>query len=531
MKFMNYDQKQSYLLPPTLSECLEEDHLCFTVSDIVDDLDLSKIEEGYKEEGHPAYHPKMMIKILFYGYTQGTRSSRKLENKTREDIAFRYLTANSHLDHGTINLFRKTHLGELPFIFTQIIAAIQGLGLADFSDISLDGTKIKAQASRDNLFTKVQIDELKARFESFLAEAEKIDEEEDKKFGSKRGYNQVPERLSDPKTRKEEIRKIQKKLAKLDQAGKDIDRKQEEAQKREETKPKGRRDKRKLKNVSATTSNTTDPEANLMEMKNSSYKMAYNAQITASRQFIAAYDATNEATDTKSLPDMVKKTEENTKKKVKTVKADSAYFTKHSMIFLEDNQIDAFIPDRLKEVEGNNGQSRMWKKKASKPKIFNKYDRKNFAYDEKNDRFICPEGKPLTLRQKNIFGDGIREYRGTECGDCPCRHLCVKSKKKRYLQVDFRLDKMVADMRAKLNTPEGKQKYRERQYEVEPVFGNLTHNLNFNEFLCRGKAMAMIELGLISSAHNIKKIFYALKRNKVKLKEVPWDNLLRLQTN
>lgn len=522
---MPYDQNQSYLLPPSLADCLSDDHLCFVVSDIVDNLDLSKIEADYVEEGHPAYHPRILIKILFYGYTQGVRSSRKLENKTQEDIAFRYLTANSHLDHGTINLFRKSHLSELPYIFTQIIAAAGGLGLADFSDISLDGTKIKAQASRSNLFSKEEIAKLKSQFESFLSEAEKIDVEEDAKFGSKRGYNQVPKRLADPKTRKEEIRRIQKKLAKLDHADKEIDRKQEEAKKRDETKVKGRRAKRKQNNTSNTTSNTTDPDSTLMMMKDSSYKMAYNAQITAAKQFIAAYDVTDECTDTKSLPEMIKKTEENTKKKVEKVKADSAYFTKHNMAFLEDNQVEAFIPDRLKDAVENAGRKTKRKKSYRTP---NKYDRKNFVYDEKNNQFICPEGKPLTMRQKNIYGDGIREYRGTECKDCPCHNLCVYGKI-RYVQVDFKLDKMVTDMRAKLNTPEGKKKYGERQYEVEPVFGNLSHNLHFTEFLCRGKTMALTELGLISSAHNIKKLFYALKRKGVKRKEVPWDNLLNTQ--
>jgi hypothetical protein len=223
---------------------------------------------------------------------------------------------------------------------------------------------------------------------------------------------------------------------------------------------------------------------------------------------------------------MVKKTEESTKKKVEKIKADSAYFTKHNMIFLEDNQIEAFIPDRLKEVEENGNRSKRWKPAS---KVIGRLDRKNFTYDEQNDRFICPEGKPLTLRQRNIFGDGIREYRGTECKDCHCHDLCVKGRN-RHIQVDFKLDQIVADMRTKLNTPEGKQKYGERQYEVEPVFGNLVHNLNFTEFLCRGRTMAMVELGLISSAHNLKKIFLDLRRKGTKRTEIPWDNLLNPQT-
>jgi transposase len=527
MKFMHYDQGQSYLLPPSLTECLPEDHLSFVISDVVDNLDLCKIENDYTEEGHPAYNPRILIKVLFYGYTQGVRSSRKLENRTQEDIAFRYLTANNHLDHGTINLFRKTHLSELPFISAQIIAASQGLGLADFSDISLDGTKIKAQASRSNLLTKEEISRLKGQFESFISEADQIDADEDARFGTSRGYNQIPKRLADPKTRKEEIRKIQKKLEKLDQADKEIDRKQEDAKKRDTTKVKGRKSKRKQNNTSSTTSNTTDPDSTLMKMKDDSYKMAYNVQITTSKQLIAAYDVTDECTDTKSLPEMVEKTEENTKQKVEKIKADSAYFTKHNMVFLGDNQIEAFIPDRLKAIEEND--KRRSNQKKSKDKIPNKYDRKNFIYDQKTDQFICPEGKPLTVRQKNIFGDGIREYRGTECKDCPCHDLCVKGRN-RHIQVDFKLDQIVADMRAKLNTTEGKKKYGERQYEIEPIFGNLVHNQNFTEFLCRGKTMVLTELGLVSSAHNLKKIYFDLKRQGIKRREISWNSLLNPQT-
>jgi transposase len=522
MKFMHYDQNQSLLLPPSLAECLPEDHISFVISDVVNNLDLSEVEKGYTEEGHPAYNPKMMIKILFYGYTQGVRSSRKLENKTFEDIAFRYLTANSHLDHGTINLFRKTHLTQLPLIFAQIIAAVQGLGLANFSDISLDATKIKAQASRSNLFTKEEIAKLKAQFESLLSEADKIDTEEDAKFGPERGYNQIPKRLCDPKTRKEEVRKIQKKLAKLDQADKEIDRKQTKAKERISSRTKGRRENRKQGQLNNKTANTTDPEAALMNMKDGSYKMAYNVGITAANQFIAAYDVSASSTDTNSLIDLIKKTERFTKQKVKTTKADSAYFSRNNLAFMEENQTEAFIPDRL--IEAMKG-----KDKGGSFQPANKYHYMHFTFDKKNDQFICPEGKPLKLRQKDMFGDGIKEYRGTDCLACSCRSNCTKGKA-RHLQIDFRLAQMTKQMRTRLSTAEGKQKYGERIYEIEPVMADIKRNQNFTEFLCRGKTMALIELGLASSAHNLKKIFLELKRQGIKRKEINWGSLLNPQT-
>lgn len=218
------------LLPPSLVECLPDDHLCFTINDIVENLDISLIENSYKEMGAPAYNPKMLLKIIFYAYSQGLRSFRKIENGLTENIAFRYLAANNHMDHGTISLFRKNHLKELPTIFAQIVILASSLGLADFSDISIDGTKIKASASKKNLFNKDEIKKITNKMKEIISEAEVVDKEEDKRFAGSRGYNQAPEHLSDPKIRKAKISKLQKRLINLTQANQEIDDKQEKAQ-------------------------------------------------------------------------------------------------------------------------------------------------------------------------------------------------------------------------------------------------------------------------------------------------------------
>jgi transposase len=521
MKFMLYDQNQSTLLPPTLAECLPDDHISFIINDVVSHMDLSVIEAEYTEVGHPSYHPKMMIKILFYGYLQGVRSSRKLENKTFEDIAFRYLCANARVDHGTINLFRKNHLSELPFIFAQIITVAKTLKLADFSDVSTDGTKIKAQASTGNLFNKEEISKLKGKIASYLAEVEKIDDEEDKIFGNARGYNQIPARLVNPKTRQEEIRKIQKRLDDLNKADIEIDRKQVEAKSKDKTKGTAGKAKKQESKANNLTSNTTDPEAALMKMKDKSYKMAYNVGITAAHQFIAAYDVTSDPADTDTLPEMVKITELNTKEKVKTAKADSTYFTKENIAFCKENQIEALIPDTLMKAQERK------ERKEEKENTKNKYDRNNFTYDSVNDRFTCPEGNYLKLQTESQ--NKIKTYKGESCQNCPHLSLCAKGKA-RYLQVDPELEQIRTAMRAKLNTKEGKAKYAERLPEVEPVMADLKRNQGFGEFLCVGKTMALVEIGLASSAHNLKKIFLALQRKGIKRKEIEWNSLIRPQT-
>jgi transposase len=172
------------------------------------------------------------------------------------------------------------------------------------------------------------------------------------------------------------------------------------------------------------------------------------------------------------------------------------------------------------------------KKKEEKEKqenTKNKYDRDNFIYDEKHDRFICPEGKFLKLKQKNKYQDGVREYKGTECKKCPFLSSCCKGTKRTF-EFDFKLRDIRSEMRTKLNTDEGKQKYNERITEVEPVMADIKRNQNFPEFLCRGKKMAFVELGLASSAHNIKKMFLSLKSKGIKRKEVNWNSLIKMQT-
>jgi transposase len=508
MKFKLYNQNQAMLLPPSLVECLPPDHCCFIINDIVDHLDLSEIEKPYTEEGAPAYNPRMVIKIIFYAYTKGIRSSRKIEVAIDDSIALRYLAANQHLDHGTINLFRKNQLSKLPDIFAQIVILAAKLGLANFSSISVDGTKIKAAASKNNLMTKEEIAKLKAKIETFLSEAEKVDAEEDKEFGNKRGYDQIPEHLADPKTRKREIEKLQKKLTDIEEASQEIDRKQHQAEKLA---------KAEMNKTNSKTSNTTDPDSALMKMKDGSFKMAYNCQIVTANQFIAAYDVTTDPSDTHSLQSMVGQAEDNTKQKIDDAKADPAYFNQENITFLKDKKIEAFIPDTRKRED----------EKKDKENTASRFDRKNFEYHQKKDEFSCPEGKRLILKKKNK--DGTKEYRGTQCHDCPFKSECTRGTA-RFITMNFKLDKLTKEMRFKLNTPEGKKKYAKRFGDVEPAFGNIKHNLGFTEFLCRGKEMALRELGLISTAHNLTKIFFGLKRKQIKRENINWESQMITQT-
>jgi transposase len=151
-RFRTYNPEQLFLLPPSLNDWLKENHIARFISDVVDSLDLSKIIETYKhkdERGGPAYHPAVMLKILIYGYSKGICSSRKISAACEDDVAFRVLSSNQHPDHDSITRFRRKHLKEFKDLFLQILKLAEAAGLVKLGHVSLDGSKIKANASKN----------------------------------------------------------------------------------------------------------------------------------------------------------------------------------------------------------------------------------------------------------------------------------------------------------------------------------------------------------------------------------------------
>jgi hypothetical protein len=335
-----------------------------------------------------------------------------------------------------------------------------------------------------------------------LEEAEEIDKQEDEEYGKDRGYNEMPEKLKDPKTRQEEIKRLTEKLNKLETAEQAIKEKQQAA--------KTSQDKILSKNR---TSNTTDPDANFMKLKiGKVYEPAYNGQIATNNQIILAYDIVED--ESSSLLPMVEITENNTGKKVEKVKADSGYFSKQNIAGINEKQIDGYIPDKKKAAE----------EKQEKNNEIPKYDRRNFAYDKDKDEFICPQNQHLPLARTE---QGTKKYIGKNCSECPAKTSCAKSKN-RHISHNPELEQIKTEMREKLNSEEGKAKYLERMSDVEPVFGNIIYNQKANNFLCRGKPKVKIEFGLACVAHNLVKISNWIKKEKKEIKNLQLDALMRL---
>ena len=467
--FKRYDQKQQFLLPLSLDEFVPEDHISRVLNDLIDLVDISKIESTYSEEGCPAYHPRLLLKILLYGCLINIRSSRKTQQMTQTDTAFMYLAAMQKPDFHTICRFRSMHLDSIEEIFTQVVMFCQDLGLIS-SNISIDGTKVKANASPRQSKSSNAI---KKEINKILRESIEIDKREDEIYGDSTPY-QMPEEMVDKKKRLEKIKAAQKKL-----------------------------DEEKLKKV-----NITDPDAKIMKHKDGSRKPSYNCQVAVDEkeQIIVAVDVVDEENDLHQVVPMIENVKETLGYKPTIVLADAGYFSYDNVKFLLDEEIDAYIPDNFYKVE-----------KEGKTKKFRK---SLFKYDEEKDCYYCPAAFeiPFTRIQKRKDEPDLRNYVCKNCSLCVLKNACTDSKN-RTISRDPR-EYLMEDMRAKLDTEEGTEQYQKRMYTVEPVFGQAKENRGFRGFLLRGKRKTKIEFTMMCTVHNIKKIADFIKREGKNLKEI-----------
>src|SRR3990172_426819 len=213
-RFREHQPEQLLLLPPSLDDWLPEGHLAWFISDVVRELDLSAIYRSYEEKdgrGQAAYHPLLMVKLLLYGYCIGVVSSRKIEAATYDSVAFRYLAAQEHPDHDSIAEFRRRHLGGMQALFLEVLQLCQKAGLVKLGHVALDGTKIKANASRDRNWSYAGLlqreQELAEQVQQILAEAERADHSEDERYGRGRRGDELPPELADRQKRLQTIRR------------------------------------------------------------------------------------------------------------------------------------------------------------------------------------------------------------------------------------------------------------------------------------------------------------------------------------
>jgi len=489
MKFISAHFDQLILLPPDITEKIPKGHKCFFIQNIVRELDLSPLISEYSEEGRPAHHPEIILSLLFCAYTDGITSSRVIAQKACTDVVYMYLAGMLEPDFRTIADFRKNHLHQIKEYFRKIVEIAVMSGVSSFAQISIDGSKIKANASKKCLKTAEKLEELiedvEKKIADHLEKAVQTDEEEDKKYGEYLDETSKELAPIGQENFKKYIKEAKERLEKLQQAKKELERRKEliKAEYRENHKV-----------------NLTDVEAVLMDTPQG-FVVGYNGQISVDNasKLIGAWELSQERNDRKQLRPMVEETIEITTKVPEKVMADSDYHGLAHLEYLKEKAIDAYIPEPVDKGSDLSAQAR--------EKRFSKLE---FKYDAEKNEYICPAHQRMQPRgRKTRYGRTGTVYKTDACAGCPLQEKCVASTNKSGYREFFRDDKeyLVEAMRAKMQKQESQKDYYQRQTSVEPVFANLKFNLGFDRFRLRGLDKVKIEFGLMCIAHNLNRLF------------------------
>lgn len=352
------------LLPPCILDWLPEGHLARFLMDMVEQLDLSAIYNTYggNGRGQPPYDPEMMVCLLLYAYCIGVPSSRKIEKRTHEDIAFRVIAANRHPDHDSICEFRKRHLKALASLFVQILRLCQEAGLVKLGHVALDGTKIKANASKHKAMSygrmKKTKEELEKEIEELLKKAEAVDDEEDKNYGKGKKGLDLPEELQRRETRLKKIKEAMKALEEEASKPKVTEDRQEEST--EEKREEGKEAKSKAPvavPADKAQRNFTDPDSRIMKVSSTkSFDQCYNGQVLVddSHQVIIAAHLSQKSNDVGEVEPILDVVEANLGKipRGMAVSADNGYFSEDNIMLFEDALLKPHIATgRLKHGE------------------------------------------------------------------------------------------------------------------------------------------------------------------------------------
>lgn len=513
-----------FLFPPYLSDLISADHPVRLINALVDQLDITDIINTYKGGGSSSYHPRMLIKLLVYGYFDGVTSTRKLEQSTHENVCYMWLCGMNKPTYATISTFRSGRLkGKVKDLFASILKQIYGQGKLQVGTQFIDGTIFESVANKHTYVWRKNTERYKSNTEqkikAILADVEEYlddngaDEQpaEDesstlrakkKSTGSaKVQTNKEPQSLTSDEVKqkikalkKKKDKSIDKKIKKLE---KDLLQKLMKYEEQERL-LKGRNSYSK-----------TDPDASFMRMKEDRRgkpipKPAYNVQLSTSNQFILNYSLHQNPNDATCFIDhMVESKQlfaEQNMPDIAECVGDAIYGTQENYEFLNKEEITSYLKYPLfdKELKSNN--------KGNKP-----FDARQLFYNEAQDFFVCPMGQRMhkvgqkTETRRNGYKATIDEYQNVRCENCPLQGVCHKGKGVRKIQFNKELERYRKEALDNLTSEKGEWLRSQRSVDVEPVFGHLKFNRKWDRFTLVGLDKVKIELGLHAIAHNLRK--------------------------
>lgn len=501
-KFKQYNQAQQFLLPPSLDEMISQNHPVRVLDKIINEIDISEIENNYSANGPSSYNPRMLLKVIVFAYMNNIYSSRRIENLVKENIYYMWLSGMQKPDHNTINRFRSKRLSSgLKEVFSKIVMLFNKSGFLDIKEIYTDGTKLEANANkysfvwgksiqrrREQIFQ--QINELwEYATEVGNAEMQDVRPQSYEAITSENISATISE-INNSLIKKKIDKKVRAKLTRVKKSWPEQLRNYELS----EQLLQGRNSYSK-----------TDTDAIFMRMKddhmkNGQLKAGYNWQISTNNQIIINYSIHQTAGDTSTLIEHLETYKTLYSSYPLTITADAGYGSHENYKYAEDKEIEAYIKYNYFHKE----QNQKWRNDLSKSD--------NLYYNKEQDSYYCPMGQRMEKideresKSANGYIQTISKYRSKNCEGCPLRGACHKSEGNRTIEVNQEAKRLRNQAKERLISEEGLKKRRRRPIEPETVFGNIKHNKQFRQFLLRGKEKVEIEVGLLSIAHNMSKI-------------------------
>jgi transposase len=508
--FKHYDPGQAMLLPPSLEELIDKTHAVRVVGDVIDRIDIEPLLETFKGGGTSSYHPRMLLKVLVYAYLNNIYSSRRIEAAVKENIHFMWLAGMKRPDHHTINRFRgqrlKNHIRE---VFTQVVLLLMEAGHVDLKAAYTDGTKIEANANKYTFVWAKSIatnrKKMKAQLEDLWDYAQGVAAEE------LQGDDPGEMQELDPQKVEETIDAINAALK-----GKPVEKKV--AQKLSYAKRNWGPALRKYKMQESILGergsySKTDPQATFMRMKddhmgNGQLKAGYNVQWSTQDQFIVHYSLHQDTTDTKTLIPHYEQLKAQLGKLPEAAVADAGYGSEQNYEYLEAESVEAYVKYNYFHRE----QLKSHQEKHP-------FEQSKLHYNAVRNQYICPMGQPMRHigDQRSTTKAGhvqtVSRYQAHNCAGCPLNGACHKAKGNRIIEVNHRLNALKAKARERLTSAEGLMHRSARPVEVESAFGNLKQNKGFTRFMLRGIDKVSLEIGLLSTAINLKKWVRTIQKN------------------
>lgn len=507
--FKAYNQQQTLLLPPSLEELIGEKHLVRVVHEVVERMDITGLINLYEGGGTSAYHPRLLLKVLLYGYSVKIYTGRKIAQALKQDIHFMWLSGMSRPDFRTINHFRSSKAKEvIEALFKELLEFLLDQRYIKMENYFCDGSTFRADANQHKMVWKKNAVRYKAKTEQKCQELFKqidaLNSREEDQYGSCNLEENGDLSTITREAISEQVSRLNKRLKTATDKS---------------TRRKGRSLKNKLKAAagkidkyddqiskagSRSGYNKTDSDASAMMMKNKVEILpAYNIMAGSEDQFITGVSVHQNPNDGSCFKDHLEQVISQQPFAPDRVIADSIFGTEQNYELLEQREIESYLKFPAYHAE---------QKKSYEQNPFLK---ENFPYDVLTDSYQCPNGQQLLFKKKynythkrTGYQSVIKEYTCQSCAGCPFYEKCCKSLngENRTIQVNEKLEDYKQQARENLGTERGSRLKKQRSIEIESCFGDIKHNMGFRRFHVRGLQKVKTEITLVAMAHNLRKV-------------------------